>query len=144
MFKPVLLSSFLLTVATASLQIFISQKNPPTGKFSGQYRDCTVAHSIYPKQHELTRIWSRNYRLGNISRWCGSPFFNITQADVETMKQEGLTLEMSQTWQNFYENETLRNPGNPTAPFRAQLMKKSPAFGKFPKFLTILIMKVID
>ena len=51
-------------------------------------------------------------------------FLNITQADVETMKQEGLSLAMAQAWQNFYENETLRNPGNPTAPFRAQLMKK--------------------
>ena len=40
------------------------------------------------------------------------------------MKQEGLSLAMAQAWQNFYENETLRNPGNPTAPFRAQLMKK--------------------
>ena len=51
-------------------------------------------------------------------------FLNITQADVETMKQEGLSLAMAQAWRNFYENETLRNPGNPTAPFRAQLMKK--------------------
>jgi hypothetical protein len=31
---------------------------------------------------------------------------------------------MVQTWQKFYENETQRNAGNPTAPIRAELMKK--------------------
>lgn len=35
-----------------------------------------------------------------------------------------MTLEIIQTWQKFYANEIHRNPGNPTAPFRAQLMQK--------------------
>jgi len=35
---------------------------------------------------------------------------------------------MIQTWQKFYENETQRNAGNPTASFRAQLMKKIAGF----------------
>ncbi len=62
--------------------------------------------------------------------WGGGPhdakarFENVTRADVNLMKQKGLTLDMAQAWQAFYENETLRNPGNPTAPFRAQLMQK--------------------
>jgi hypothetical protein len=51
-------------------------------------------------------------------------FKNVTAQDVAKMKTQGLTLEMAQAWQAFYDNETLRNPGNPTAPFRAQLMKK--------------------
>lgn len=49
---------------------------------------------------------------------------NITQADVEQIKTQGVTLEMLTIWQKFYENETQRNAGNPTAPLRAQLMKK--------------------
>jgi hypothetical protein len=49
---------------------------------------------------------------------------NITKTDVEKLKTQDVTLEMIQTWQKFYENETQRNAGNPTAPFRAQLMKK--------------------
>ena len=49
---------------------------------------------------------------------------NVTRADVEIMKAKGTTLEMAQAWHAFYENETLRNPGNPTAPFRAKLMQK--------------------
>ena len=51
-------------------------------------------------------------------------FLNVTKADVAVMKTQGVTLQMAQAWQAFYENETQRNPGNPTAPFRAQLMKK--------------------
>ena len=49
---------------------------------------------------------------------------NITKQDVDHLKTQNVNLEMIQTWQKFYENETQRNPGNPTAPFRAQLMKK--------------------
>lgn len=49
---------------------------------------------------------------------------HVSKADVEKMKQVGLTVEIAKTWQNFYKNETQRNAGNPTAPLRAQLMKK--------------------
>ena len=49
---------------------------------------------------------------------------NITKQDVDQLKTQDVNLNMIQTWQKFYENETQRNPGNPTAPFRAQLMKK--------------------
>lgn len=51
-------------------------------------------------------------------------FLNVTKADVELMKSKSVTLEMAKAWQIFYENETKRNAGNPTAPLRAQLMKK--------------------
>ena len=49
---------------------------------------------------------------------------NITKDDIEKLKTQNVTLEMIQTWQKFYENETNRNAGNPTAPLRAKLMKK--------------------
>lgn len=49
---------------------------------------------------------------------------NITKEDVQKLKSQDVSLEMIQTWQKFYENETRRNAGNPTAPFRAQLMSK--------------------
>lgn len=49
---------------------------------------------------------------------------NVTAKDVADMKTQGVTVEMAQAWQAFYDNETLRNPGNPTAPFRAKLMYK--------------------
>lgn len=49
---------------------------------------------------------------------------NLTQQDVEKFKTQGVTLEMVDTWQKFYENETRRNAANPTAPLRAELMQK--------------------
>lgn len=48
----------------------------------------------------------------------------INAEDVQTLKKQSVTLDMIQAWQAFYENETRRNAGNPTAPFRAELMKK--------------------
>ena len=49
---------------------------------------------------------------------------NLTQQDVGKFKTQGVTLEMIDTWQKFYENETHRNTANPTAPLRAKLMQK--------------------
>lgn len=48
----------------------------------------------------------------------------VEKADIQKFKDKGVTLAMVQEWQAFYENEVKRNPCNPTAPFRAQLMKK--------------------
>ncbi len=49
---------------------------------------------------------------------------NVSQSDIPSFKDKGVTLEMVQEWQDFYENEVKRNPCNPTAPYRAELMKK--------------------
>lgn len=48
----------------------------------------------------------------------------VSKADVANYQRVGVTLEMLGLWQKFYENETRRNPCNPTAPLRAELMKK--------------------
>lgn len=49
---------------------------------------------------------------------------NIQKKDLKEIKEKGTSLEMVKEWQAFYENEVLRNPCNPTAPYRAKLMKK--------------------
>ena len=49
---------------------------------------------------------------------------NITKQDIAAFKAQDLTLNMVKAWQAFYENEVRRNDCNPTAPYRAQLMKK--------------------
>ncbi len=51
-------------------------------------------------------------------------FENVQKADLKAIQDKGTTLEMVKQWQAFYENETLRNPCNPTAPYRAKLMEK--------------------
>ena len=49
---------------------------------------------------------------------------NIQQQDLKDIQQKGTTLAMVKEWQAFYENEVQRNPCNPTAQYRAELMKK--------------------
>lgn len=49
---------------------------------------------------------------------------SVSKSDIPNFKAKGVTLEMVQEWQAFYDNEVKRNPCNPTAPYRAQLMKK--------------------
>ena len=49
---------------------------------------------------------------------------NIQHADVSVIKKQGTTLDMITAWQGFYEQEQQRNLNNPTAKYRARLMKK--------------------
>lgn len=49
---------------------------------------------------------------------------NIQKADLKEIQDKGTTLKMVKEWQVFYENEVKRNPCNPTALYRADLMKK--------------------
>lgn len=49
---------------------------------------------------------------------------SIKKSDLKAIQIKGTTLDMVKEWQVFYENEVVRNPCNPTAPYRAQLMKK--------------------
>ena len=51
-------------------------------------------------------------------------FENIQKQDLKAIQEKGTTLAMVKEWQAFYENEVQRNPCNPTAPYRAELMKK--------------------
>lgn len=49
---------------------------------------------------------------------------SIQREDVSIIKQKGTTLEMIQAWQQYYEQEAQNNLNNPTARYRAKLMKK--------------------
>lgn len=49
---------------------------------------------------------------------------NVAHKDIAIFQAKSVTLDMVLEWQAFYENETKRNPCNPTAPLRAELMKK--------------------
>jgi hypothetical protein len=39
------------------------------------------------------------------------------------LTQNGVTIDIAEAWMKFYENEVIRNPGNPSAPGRADLMR---------------------
>ena len=125
MLKPVLLSSLLLLTATASFaDLYLSEKIHPKLKSLVNTEIERLPIPATPNNMILSEFGKGIIGWGAGPKVAEARFFNITQTDVETMKKEGLSLAMAQAWQTFYENETLRNPGNPTAPFRVQLMKK--------------------
>lgn len=49
---------------------------------------------------------------------------SVKRSDIPSFEAKGVTLGMVKEWQAFYDNEVKRNPCNPTAPYRAELMKK--------------------
>jgi hypothetical protein len=56
---------------------------------------------------------------------------NIQREDVVIIKQKGVTQDMIKAWHSFYEQQSQNDINNPTARFRAKLMKKSSSFGRF-------------
>ena len=49
---------------------------------------------------------------------------NIQREDVAIIKQKGTSLDMVRAWQQYYEQEMQDNLDNPTARYRAKLMKR--------------------
>ncbi|MBA3945256.1 MAG: hypothetical protein H0X37_11920 [Herpetosiphonaceae bacterium] len=43
----------------------------------------------------------------------------------EELESNGVTLDMAKAWRDFYLNEIVRNPSNPSAPGRAELMQRA-------------------
>jgi hypothetical protein len=47
----------------------------------------------------------------------------ISTLTREELERAGLTQEMAEAWRDFYRNELARNPGNPSAAGRTELMQ---------------------
>lgn len=125
MFKSVLLSAVLLSVSVASFaEVQISEKVRPTIKSLVNPNIDRLAIPPTPNNMSLPAFGQGIIGWGTGPDGAEKRLNNISKEDVEKLKTQDVTLEMVQTWQKFYENETQRNAGNPTAPFRAQLMKK--------------------
>lgn len=125
MFKSALLSAVLLSVSVASFaDIQISEKVRPTVKSLVNPNIDRLAIPPTPNNMSLPAFGQGIIGWGTGPDGAEKRLNNITKQDVEKLKTQDVTLEMIQIWQKFYENETQRNAGNPTAPFRAQLMKK--------------------
>ena len=125
MLKSALLSAALLSVSVASFaDIQISEKVRPTIKSLVNPNIDRLAIPPTPNNMSLPAFGQGIIGWGTGPDGAEKRLNNISKEDVEKLKTQDVTLEMVQTWQKFYENETQRNAGNPTAPFRAQLMKK--------------------
>lgn len=77
-----------------------------------------------PKNIPLPAIGQRIIGWGTGAEGARQRLENIQPADVSVIKKQGTTLEMITAWQDFYEQEQQRNANNPTAKYRARLMKK--------------------
>ena len=125
MFKTTIISSLLICISSATFaELSVSEKVRP--QISSLVNPNIQRLDIPPTPNNMSLP---SFGQGVIG-WGTGPdgaekrLNNITKDDVEKLKTQNVTLEMIQTWQKFYENETNRNAGNPTAPLRAKLMKK--------------------
>ena len=124
MFKPFIFSMTLLCSVSTYAELTLSETIRPVAKSLVNANIQRMEIPPTPNNMILPQFGKGIIGWGSGPKDAEARFLNVNKADVEVMKTQGVTLEMAQAWQAFYENETQRNPGNPTAPFRAQLMKK--------------------
>ena len=125
MFKYFLISTLLLSTASPSFaETILSENIRPTDKSLVNPNIQRLDIPPTPNSMKLPEFGQRVIGWGTGPNGAEARLNNISKTDVDKLKSQEVTLEMIQTWQKFYENETRRNAGNPTAPFRAQLMKK--------------------
>ncbi|EIM39281.1 hypothetical protein HADU_07942 [Acinetobacter sp. HA] len=125
MLKPLLLSTLFLSISISSFaDVQVSEKIRPQVKSLVNPDIDRLAIPPTPHNMSLPEFSQGVIGWGTGPQDAETRLNHVSKADVEKMKQAGLTVEIAKTWQNFYKNETQRNAGNPTAPLRAQLMKK--------------------
>ena len=125
MFKYFLIITLLLSTASASFaEIILSEKIRPTVKSLVNPNIQHLEIPPTPNNMKLPEFGQGIIDWGTGPMGAEKRLNNINKEDVEKLKTQEVTLEMVQTWQKFYENETRRNAANPAAPFRAHLMKK--------------------
>ncbi|SPL71894.1 DUF4951 domain-containing protein [Acinetobacter stercoris] len=106
-------------------------ENKDLNKAEHSQKNCYVDPDIQRKQIPKTPddMSLPNFGQGIIGWGTGAEgtqnkLINLNIIDIQSYKKQGVTLAMIQEWQAFYENESKRNTCNPTAPLRAELMKK--------------------
>ena len=125
MLKQILISATLIACSTASFaELKISETIRPQAKSMVNPNIQRLEIPPTPNNMSLPSFGQGVIGWGTGPDGAEKRLNNITKEDVQNLKSQDVTLEMIQTWQKFYENETRRNAGNPTAPFRAQLMSK--------------------
>ena len=123
--KSVVLSALLLTFSSICSAELIFTEKVRTASASLVNPDIErLAIPPTPNNMKLPEFGKGIIGWGSGPEGAQARLNNVTASDVEVMKEKGVTLDMLNAWQVFYTNETNRNAGNPTAPIRAQLMKK--------------------
>lgn len=124
MFKALFVGLLLVCSGSSYAEIILSETIRPSLKSFVNPKIERMAIPPTPNNMILPAFGQGVIGWGSGPQDAHTRLLNLKHADVEIIKAQGVTLEMAKAWQDFYENETQRNPGNPTAPFRAQLMQK--------------------
>lgn len=125
MLKTTLISAILISISSAAFaELTVSQKIRPQTQSLVNPNIQRLEIPPTPNNMSLPSFGQGVIGWGTGPDGAEKRLNNITKEDVQKLKSQDVTLEMIQTWQKFYEHETRRNAGNPTAPFRAQLMSK--------------------
>lgn len=119
---------------TSTFMVACTSHTPALNKESGEFKrdpSCKVNETI---ERNAVPVTPNDMSLPSFGQgvigWATGPdgakarLENIASKDIQVFKDNGVTLPMVKEWQAFYENEVRRNPCNPTAPFRADLMNK--------------------
>ena len=75
-----------------------------------------------PKGITLREFGNRVMRWGTGDEEARARIGTLTREELE---RAGLTQEMAEAWRDFYRNELARNPRNPSAAGRAELMQRA-------------------
>lgn len=128
MYKSLLVSIFAVSISAC---VSVDKTNSDVKSQTQRSVDCHVNDSIQrnpiPKTpHNMSLPAFGQGVIGWATGEDGAKkrFENIQKSDLKSIQEKGTTLDMVKEWQAFYENEVQRNPCNPTAPYRAKLMKK--------------------
>ncbi|MCU4378743.1 MULTISPECIES: DUF4951 domain-containing protein [Acinetobacter] len=112
-----LIAAFLLLGATTQLHATSVDENTHEST-------PTSTHSMTPQNLSLNAFGQWVIGWGTGPEGARQRLDYIQREDVVIIKQKGTTLEMIRAWQQYYENEVQNNANNPTARYRARLMKK--------------------
>ncbi|NAR63654.1 DUF4951 domain-containing protein [Acinetobacter haemolyticus] len=112
-----LIAAFLLLGATT--QLYATSVDENTHESTP-----TFTHSMTPQNLSLNAFGQWVIGWGTGPEGARQRLDYIQREDVVIIKQKGTTLEMIRAWQQYYENEVQNNANNPTARYRARLMKK--------------------
>ena len=127
--KSLLTVAIVMTVsmnAFAEKQQMLAVQNALTAKTKCLVNDAIQRNAIPKTPHNMSLPEFGQGVIGWATGEQGAKtrLENIQKSDLNAIQEKGTTLAMVKEWQAFYENEVKRNPCNPTAPYRAELMKK--------------------
>ena len=77
-----------------------------------------------PPGYTLSKFGGEVVKWGNSSEAARARMESLTEQDLESMRSLGLTRARADEWRDFYTDVSRRNPQNPSAAGRVDLMQR--------------------